>query len=183
MRIDQTPAVGRAPRLSLDRPATMRDPTRAPIDVVVENLSETGALLRSVATLPIGTLVSLGIAGAGLRLARVVRLQPAAMAIEFMLPLEPGAVARAKTADTLVAVAFPQMMIDPATTARPAVPGARPGPAAPDAVDVTPDRAIDPRLVAMVAHPVRSGTGLRSTGLWLIVLAAAVVAVLVCALV
>ena len=111
MRIDPTTAVQRAARVTLDRPATMRDPSRAPIDVRVRDLSATGALLEAEAGLPIGTLVSLGLAGAGLQLARVVRETPGAMAIEFMLPLDAAAVSRAGHAETLVSVAFPQILV------------------------------------------------------------------------
>lgn len=114
MRIEPvpTPAVNRADRVQLGRPATMRDLSRAPIDVIIENLSETGALLVAEDTLPIGTLISLGIAGAGIQLARVTRNDTGAIAAEFMVPLDAATVTRAQSAETLVSVAFPQILVE-----------------------------------------------------------------------
>lgn len=174
MRIEPTPPAppGRADRVALGRPATMRDPTRAPIDVLVENLSETGALLRTEAALPVGTLVSLGIAGLGMQLARVVRAEPRAAAIAFMVPLEPQAVARAAATPLLTATAIPQLPVERPGDA--AVPAPRdeaaplasftrlpvaplPLPAAPltyDAAGVAP--AIDARVVEPPAPDARA---------------------------
>ena len=87
------------------------------MDVLVRNLSTTGALLEAEGELAVGTLVSLGIAGAGTQFARVTREAPAGVAVEFMVPLDPRAVATAKHADTLVSVAFPQISVQQATTA------------------------------------------------------------------
>ncbi|WP_419828084.1 PilZ domain-containing protein [Sphingomonas sp.] len=113
MRIAPTSPVIRADRVQLGRPATMRDPSRAPVDVVVRDLSLTGALLEAEAgaDLPVGTLVSLGIAGAGMQMARVVRDTPGGVAVEFMLPLDPRALAATQRARTVVSVAIPQLPI------------------------------------------------------------------------
>ena len=89
----------------------MRDPARAPIDVVLRNLSTTGALLEADEALPVGTLVSLGIAGAGIHIGRIARMTPNGMATEFMVPIDPSAVARARTAETIVSIAFPQIAV------------------------------------------------------------------------
>jgi hypothetical protein len=135
MRIDPTPPVGRADRVALGRPATMRDPARAPIDVLIENLSETGALLRTDAQLPVGSLVSLGVAGLGMQLARVVRHESRAAAVEFMVPLERPAVARAATARVISAVAIPQILVEraPGGAASPVPAPASPTADAPEA--------------------------------------------------
>jgi hypothetical protein len=122
MRIDPTLPIGRAERLSLGRAATMRDPARAPVDVLIENLSETGALLRTgaaPANLPVGTLVSLGVAGAGMQFARVVRSEPHTAAIAFLVPLDREAVVQARTAKTLVSVAIPQIAVERRTDPAP----------------------------------------------------------------
>jgi hypothetical protein len=117
MRIEPTFPVNRADRVQLGRPATMRDPSRAPVDVVVRNLSETGALLDAGVgvDLAVGTLVSLGVAGTGMHMARVVRDAASGVAVEFMLPLDPRAVAVAGRAETVVSVAIPQIQVRPAT--------------------------------------------------------------------
>ena len=131
MRIEQSSPSARAARTQVDRPATMRDPARAPIDVVLRNLSETGALLEADETLPIGTLVSLGIAGAGIHIGRIARLTPTGMATEFMVPLDPSAVARAKTAETIVSIAFPQMEVQNTPASALAAVQPRPSPTRP----------------------------------------------------
>jgi hypothetical protein len=95
----------------------MRDPSRAPVDVLVRDLSMTGALLEAEADLPVGTLVSLGIAGAGMQFSRVVRNVPQGLAIEFMLPLDASVVAVAGRVETLRSVAIPQMPVPPSAVA------------------------------------------------------------------
>lgn len=111
MRIEPTTPVNRASRVALDRPATMRDPSRAPIDVIVRDLSITGAMLEAEGGLPTGTLVSLGIAGVGMQFARVVRNASGGMAVEFMLSLDARVVATAGRVETLRSVAIPQLPV------------------------------------------------------------------------
>lgn len=126
MRIEQSSPPARAARTQVDRPATMRDPARAPIDVVLRNLSTTGALLEADEALPVGTLVSLGIAGAGIHIGRIARLTPSGMATEFMVSLDPAAVARAKTSETIISIAFPQIAVQhPSTSVLQAVQSSR----------------------------------------------------------
>lgn len=57
-------------RVELD--ATLRDPSHAPVDVVIEDLSATGFRVVTDATLELGDEIGLGLAGIGARRARVV---------------------------------------------------------------------------------------------------------------
>lgn len=58
-----------------------------PVDVAMENLSRTGFLFLSQVEYPIGTLVTIGLSGAGLREARIVRRDGERHGCEFLVPL------------------------------------------------------------------------------------------------
>jgi hypothetical protein len=98
---------GRSDRVALDRAGTLRDHAQAPLDVRVDNLSTSGCLLTLDRTLPVGALVSIGIAGVGVRQARVSRVDAPHHACAFLQPVSAADVATALSAETLVAGAFP----------------------------------------------------------------------------
>ncbi|UYY60153.1 PilZ domain-containing protein [Sphingomonas sp. S2-65] len=58
-----------------------------PVDVAMENLSRTGFLFLSELEYPIGTLVTIGLSGAGLREARIVWRDGERHGCEFLVPL------------------------------------------------------------------------------------------------
>ena len=60
-------------RFDTDSPSTLRAPDGEPIDVVIDDFSRTGFHFTGNVDLPIGTLVSLGLSGAGSRAARIMR--------------------------------------------------------------------------------------------------------------
>jgi hypothetical protein len=76
-----------AERHPLERDATLRDPDWSPIDVTVEDLSEGGFRVTAATELPIGAEIGLGLAGIGMRQARVVRRTKALYGCEFLVPL------------------------------------------------------------------------------------------------
>ncbi|WP_066800051.1 PilZ domain-containing protein [Sphingomonas soli] len=82
-------------RFDADSPSTLRVPDGKPIDVTVEDFSRTGFRFISEADLPIGTLVSLGLSGAGSRAARIVRRRDNVYGCAFMVALSADDMARA----------------------------------------------------------------------------------------
>ncbi len=76
-----------AVRFVIDRESTVRGMDGEPFDVVVENFSRTGFLFIGDADLPAGTLISVGLSGAGAREARVVRRDGPRHGCEFLMPL------------------------------------------------------------------------------------------------
>lgn len=76
-----------AERHDLGADATLRGADRIPVDVLVVDLSQTGCLF--VTTEPLGTdaIVTIGIAGVGLREARIVRNQDVRFGCTFLMPL------------------------------------------------------------------------------------------------
>lgn len=74
-------------RFDADSPSTLRTPDGIPIDVTVENFSRTGFRFVTEVDFPIGTLVSLGLSGAGARAARIVRRRGDSYGCAFMKPL------------------------------------------------------------------------------------------------
>lgn len=82
-------------RFDADSPSTLRVPDGRPIDVVVEDFSRTGFRFISEADLPIGTLVSLGLSGAGSRAARIVRRRDNVYGCAFMAALSAEDIERA----------------------------------------------------------------------------------------
>ena len=74
-------------RFAVDSTTTLRGMDGAPFDVVVENFSRTGFLFTGEVDLPVGTLVSVGLSGAGVREAKVVRRDGQQHGCEFLMPL------------------------------------------------------------------------------------------------
>jgi len=82
-------------RFAADSPSTLRVSDGAPIDVVVDDFSRTGFHFTSDADLPIGTLVSLGLSGAGSRAARIARRRGNGYGCTFMKALSDEEIGRA----------------------------------------------------------------------------------------
>jgi hypothetical protein len=102
-------ALGRSDRVTVDRAGTLRDVAKNPIDVVVDNLSTTGCLLKLDQPLPLGALVSVGIPGIGIRYARIGRIDHPHYACAFLAPVSAAEIAVALSAETIVEGAFPVM--------------------------------------------------------------------------
>lgn len=84
-----------AARFTVDHDSTVRGMNGLPVDVVVDNFSRTGLMFTGDADLPLGTLVSIGLAGSGVREAKVVRRDGAEHGCEFLVPLPQWAMAAA----------------------------------------------------------------------------------------
>lgn len=82
-------------RFDVDSPSTLRVPDGAPVDVQVEDFSRTGFRFLSDLDLPVGTLVSLGLSGAGSRVAKIVRRKDNTYGCAFMKALTEEEIARA----------------------------------------------------------------------------------------
>lgn len=82
-------------RFDADSPSTLRTPDGAPIDVQVEDFSRTGFRFGSELDLPVGTLVSLGLSGAGSRAAKIVRRSGNSYGCAFMKALTEEEIAHA----------------------------------------------------------------------------------------
>jgi hypothetical protein len=89
VRIEVLGEVGErgAVRFTVDSNSTIRGMNGEPVDVMVENFSRTGFFFSGEVDLPIGTLISVGLSGAGAREAEVVRREGAGHGCEFMVPL------------------------------------------------------------------------------------------------
>ena len=59
-------------RIVVNRPSTLRDHTGAPLDVVIENISEGGCRLRCDRAMDVEGDIRIGIAGIGIRHAQVI---------------------------------------------------------------------------------------------------------------
>ncbi|WP_264938358.1 PilZ domain-containing protein [Sphingomonas caeni] len=82
-------------RLDADSPSTLRAPDGQPIDVIVDDFSRTGFHFTANVDLPIGTLVSLGLSGAGSRAAQVMRRRDNGYGCAFMKALSDEEIGRA----------------------------------------------------------------------------------------
>ena len=76
-----------AERHTVERDATLRDSDWSPIDVTVEDLSESGFGVVASTELGIGAEIGLGLSGIGMREARVVRRAGDLYGCEFLVPL------------------------------------------------------------------------------------------------
>lgn len=74
-------------RFTVDQESVVRGLDGVPVDVIVENFSRTGFLFVGEVDLAIGTLISIGLSGAGAREAKVVRRDGDAHGCEFLMPL------------------------------------------------------------------------------------------------
>jgi len=108
-------------RVSLGRESTMRDEDGAPVDIVIEDVSESGCRIRVGEPPASGEVIRIGIAGIGVKMATVIWHDEAVAGCAFAKPLTPFELEKTLTADTLVVGAFaPQdavapVVVDPAT--------------------------------------------------------------------
>lgn len=65
----------------------MRGPDHVPVDVLVADLSQTGCLFVTTEPLAIDAIITIGIAGVGLREAHIVRNQDVRFGCTFLTPL------------------------------------------------------------------------------------------------
>lgn len=82
-------------RFDSDSPSTLRVPDGEPVDVVVDDFSRTGFHFTANVDLPIGTLVSLGLSGAGSRAAQIMRRRNNGYGCAFMKALTDEEIGRA----------------------------------------------------------------------------------------
>ena len=82
-------------RFDSDSPSTLRISDGEPIDVVVDDFSRTGFHFTGNIDLPIGTLVSLGLSGAGARAAQITRRRDNGYGCAFMKALTDEEIGRA----------------------------------------------------------------------------------------
>jgi PilZ domain len=76
-----------AVRFLVDRGTTMRGLDGKPFEAVVENFSRTGFLFKADVELPPGTLLWIGLSGAGAREAKIVWREGTRHGCEFLMPL------------------------------------------------------------------------------------------------
>ena len=102
--LDETTATDRRAdaRMRIEQASTVRDHQGGPRDVMVDDLSRTGFRCFSAQPLPVGALVRLGLAGAGVASARVTRREGKAHGCEFETPLTPAQLESAFTASNAV---------------------------------------------------------------------------------
>lgn len=74
-------------RFLVDRGTTVRGMDGKPFDAQVENFSRTGFLFSADVDLPLGTLIWIGLSGAGAREAKVIRRDGPRHGCEFLMPL------------------------------------------------------------------------------------------------
>jgi hypothetical protein len=94
-------------RLTIDAPTTLRGPDAAPIDVRIENFSRHGFRVVTDAALPVGLLVRVGLSGAGVREAAIVRRDADGYGCAFMEPLKQSDMDRAFRPPELVVTELP----------------------------------------------------------------------------
>jgi hypothetical protein len=82
-QVDERGAV----RFEVDQASTVRGMDGRPIDVVVEDFSRSGFRFGADAELPPGTLLSVGLSGAGAREAKVIWRDGPRHGCEFLMPL------------------------------------------------------------------------------------------------
>ena len=75
--------------------STLRSADGRPIEVLVDNFSRTGFLFVSDEEFPSGTLIAIGLSGAGSREAQVVWREGRRHGCEFLVPLPQSKMARA----------------------------------------------------------------------------------------
>ncbi|MGK6325371.1 PilZ domain-containing protein [Sphingomonas sp. DT-51] len=90
-----------AERQTINQPSTLRG-ERGAHDVYVADLSETGFSVTTDSRIAIGSTVTIGLAGHGRAMARVVRQVPGGYGCEFAMPLSPSVVASAFRNDTVI---------------------------------------------------------------------------------
>jgi hypothetical protein len=114
--------------------STLRGHDGKPVDVLVENFSRSGFLFLSDLEFPAGTLVAIGLSGAGARDARVVWRDGERHGCEFLVPLPQSKMERAFTGQAELLAGLEAKLqrrsagAAPATTADPETPDATPLP-------------------------------------------------------
>jgi hypothetical protein len=89
-------------RLPVEGESTLRT-ERAPLDVIVSDLSESGCAIEAPVELPVGAEISIGLVGFGAFEARVVRRSGKSHGCEFLRPIAPHIVRNAFTSSNVVA--------------------------------------------------------------------------------
>lgn len=84
-----------AVRYEIDTRSTLRGHDGEPFDVIVTDFSRTGFAFVGDVDLRIGTLVSVGLGGAGAREARVLWCHENSHGCQFLEPLDPDQIAKA----------------------------------------------------------------------------------------
>jgi len=102
MSLVKAVAPDRADRVGLERVSTLRDVSDVPTDVVIKNLSRSGCLFQYDGVLPPGCRISLGIAGIGIREARIIRVVGTEHGCEFFAPLNETDVSTALAGSSVV---------------------------------------------------------------------------------
>lgn len=116
----------RSDRLPVELSGTLRDEDWRPVDISVDDVSTTGARIRTEIALRVGEVVTVGIEGLGLCPARVVReVVPGEFGCAFVRPFSDYELGRALDRENVVAF--------PGNAVAPQIP--RPIPEAPAAVD------------------------------------------------
>jgi len=116
-----------AERHSVGFDATLRDPDRMPLDVVVEDLSSTGFRVLTSADLAPNAEIGLGLAGIGMQRARVIWRAGNSYGCEFLTPLKGDDLRAALSAPSSEPVALRPADDRGAGIAASATPGARQG--------------------------------------------------------
>ncbi|WP_196221761.1 PilZ domain-containing protein [Sphingobium sp. CAP-1] len=115
------PSQRSADRIVVNRSSTMRDRAGAPIDVVIEDISGAGCRIRSAEAVGVDDDIRIGIAGIGIRSARVIWNEGDAFGCAFDAPLSAAELATTLEAVTLLHGAFDKPDIAaPAQDNRPA---------------------------------------------------------------
>lgn len=96
-----------AERHQIERDATLRDPEWSPIDAIVDDLSESGFRVTTLADFTVGAEVALGLAGIGTHQARVVRRAKGFYGCEFLIPLTGAELSAALAAPASEPIALP----------------------------------------------------------------------------
>lgn len=91
-----------AGRVTIDQPSTLRAPRHAALDIAVQDLSARGFRFVSDHVLPIGAVVRIGLCGAGVQEARIVRRDGDGYGCAFLEPLSTARMATAFTAAAVV---------------------------------------------------------------------------------
>ena len=98
--------IERAERSVIGRPGTLRERAKPLRDILVEDLSRTGCRMRSDVEIPAGTRISIGIPGAGMQAARVMRSKGEVHGCAFLLELTDQEVENAMWVNTVPEAAF-----------------------------------------------------------------------------
>lgn len=107
-------AEARADRRIVTTGSTLRLTPAFAYDVVVEDLSSTGCLLRSPMSLPLGTRFRLGLCGNGAVEGEVVRVAPQGYGCTFIKPIPADMFAKAFGTQNSVHAMFPDQAAVPA---------------------------------------------------------------------